>query len=109
MYGVSPNVPASLLHLVQEQIDQRTAYPLVGLAIAYLDSPSCRSKKASRAGEGGELSFGQGPSAGLMAGARGTARVERRAEAGRWRQRVRVSDEVGRVWAGSGITDSPRR
>jgi uncharacterized phage protein gp47/JayE len=33
VYGVAPNVPASLLQLVQEQLDQRTAYPLVGMAI----------------------------------------------------------------------------
>lgn len=42
VYGVAPTVPASLLQLVQEQIDQRTAYPLVGLAVAYLGSPSRR-------------------------------------------------------------------
>lgn len=47
VYGVAPTVPASLLQLVQEQIDQRTAYPLVGLAIAYLGSPSRRQQHAS--------------------------------------------------------------
>ena len=34
IYGVSPVVPPSLLTLVQAEIDARTAYPLVGMAVA---------------------------------------------------------------------------
>jgi uncharacterized phage protein gp47/JayE len=34
VYGISPTTPASLLQLVQNSIDNRTAYPLVGLAVA---------------------------------------------------------------------------
>jgi uncharacterized phage protein gp47/JayE len=34
VYGISPAVSPSLLQLVQNEIDERTAYPLVGLAVA---------------------------------------------------------------------------
>jgi uncharacterized phage protein gp47/JayE len=34
VYGISPNIPPSLLQLVQNEIDERTAYPLAGIAVA---------------------------------------------------------------------------
>jgi Baseplate J-like protein len=34
VYGISPVVPPSLLSLVQAALDERTAYPLVGTAVA---------------------------------------------------------------------------
>lgn len=34
VYGISPEVPQSLIQLVQAEIDQHVAYPLTGLAVA---------------------------------------------------------------------------
>lgn len=34
VYGISPDVPASLLAMVQSELDRLTAYPLTGLALA---------------------------------------------------------------------------
>jgi uncharacterized phage protein gp47/JayE len=34
VYGISPAVPTSLLQLVQTQIDDKSAYPLIGTAVA---------------------------------------------------------------------------
>ena len=53
IYGVAPNVPASLLQLVQEQLDQRTAYTLVGLEILPRPAVPPEQKRLARGREPG--------------------------------------------------------